>query len=358
MTCRPTAAAMSSPDRPDAMPATLTIEAAGPGTTIQDAGRFALLRFGVTPAGPMDWASFKAANLALGNDPGAAAIEVTLGGLVLSTDRPVCLAFAGGGFIWTRDGQVLPEGARVRLRPGERLRAKAGAWGAFTYCAVPGGVDVAPVMGSRATHLRSKLGGLRGRALQGDDRLSTAQSGEAAADDIEIAAQLVGPRDAPIRIMLGPQDDHFTAAGLTTLTGTAFRLSAQADRMAYRFEGSAIEHNRDHNIVSDGIALGAIQVAGDGLPMVLMADRQPTGGYPKIAHVIRADIGRLAQMRTGDSCRFAKVDWQTARAALLKLDERASGVLRHAKPLRLVPTADRLRRENLIGGVTDGGAGD
>jgi biotin-dependent carboxylase-like uncharacterized protein len=333
--------------------ASLTIEAVGPGATIQDGGRHGLLRFGVTPAGPMDWVAFETANRVLGNPPAVAAIEIGLGGLTLTADAPVPLAFAGGGFAWTRGDRALPTAARVLLRPGEPLRARAGDWGAFAYCAVPGGLAGTPVMGSRATHTRSALGGLDGRMLQTGDRLRTMQAGPDL-DDVEIIASWLARSDAPIRVVLGPQDDHFTEAAVTTLLNAPFQLTAVADRMAYKLDGPTLAHALDFNIVSDGIALGAIQVSGDGRPMVLMADRQPTGGYPKIAHVCRADIGRLAQLRPGDTCRFKAVEVTAARAALLAIEARVADAHAQVSPLRLVPTTESLLQANLIGGVTDG----
>lgn len=335
------------------MAASLTLGSVGAGATIQDGGRVGLLRFGVTPAGPMDWVAFQTANLALGQAPDAAAIEIGSGGLTLMTDRPIMLAFAGGGFAWTLDDRTLPAAARVLLRPGEALKGRSGQWGAFAYCAVPGGVDVPAIMGSRATHTRSGLGGLEGRGLRAGDRLVPGCASPDL-DDVEIVAGWLRRSDQPIRIVLGPQDDHFTSAAIDAFVAASYELTAAADRMAYKLEGPKIPHARDFNIVSDGIALGAIQVAGDGQPMVLMADRQPTGGYAKIAHVCRADIGRLAQLRPGESCRFRVVNAAEARAALLALEDRIAGTFAQVGPLRLVPTTARLLRANLISGVIDG----
>ncbi len=338
------------------MVAALRVEAAGPGTTIQDDGRFGWLRFGVTPAGPMDWAAFRTANAALGNEPGAAAIEVGPGGVTLAAEAAVTLAFAGGAFRWSRHGaeeeQALPAAARVLLRPGETLRARAGRAGAFAYIAVPGGVDVPPVMGSRATHTRSALGGLDGRALMPGDRLAVA--GAAAFDDGIIEAPWLDASDAPVRVVLGPQDDYFAPEAVAGFLAARYTLTGTADRMAYKFDGPPVPHRRDFNIVSDGVALGAVQVAGDGRPMVLMADRQPTGGYTKIAHVARVDIGRLAQLRPGEALRFAAVDAGAARDALVALEDRVAAMSRRLVPLRRTPTVESLLATNLIDGVTDG----
>ena len=333
------------------MTVTLTLDSVGPGATIQDGGRHGWLRFGVTSAGPMDWVALETANRALGNPPDAAAIELGPGGIALSVDTPMPLALAGGGFAWARDVAALPSAARVMLRPGECLRARAGRWGSFAICAVPGGIQVPAVMGSRATHVRSGLGGLDGRALRSGDQLTVAAS--ASMDDVAIDAPWLERSDAPLRIVLGPQDDYFTPETIAAFCAAPYTLTALADRMAYRLEGPPLAHERDFNIVSDGIALGAIQVAGDGQPMVLMADRQPTGGYAKIAHVCRADIGRLAQLRPGETCRFQAVDVETARRALLDLRARIATTRDRLAPLRRTPSPASLMGENLVGGVTD-----
>ncbi len=334
--------------------AAITLGAVGPGATIQDAGRLGLLRFGVTPAGPMDPFALATANLALGNPAGAASIEVGPGGMTLICDARLPVAFAGGGFRWTRDDQVLPPAARVMLRPGETLRAKAGAWGQWCYLAVPGGFDVPLVMGSRATHARSRLGGLEGRALAPGDRLAPLGDAAGDLDDVEIQAGWLMPTEGRLLVVLGPQHDYFTAEAVTSFLDARWSVTAAADRMAYALDGPHLDHARDFNIVSDGVALGAVQVAGDGKPLVLMADRQPTGGYPKIAHVCRTAIGQLAQLRPGQSCRFAAGTADEARQALVTLYTILADVPRRLFPLRRVPSAERLGTSNLIGGVTSG----
>ncbi len=335
------------------MAARVTLETIGPGATIQDGGRHGLLCFGVTPAGAMDWTALATANLALGNPAEAAAIEITPGGVTLGVDRATPLAYAGGGFAWAIDGTRLPCAARIMLAPGQRLRARAGAWGSFAICAVPGGIAVPEIMRSRATHTRSGLGGLKGRTLRAGDVLITGAA-PGVMDDVAIEAAWLARSEAPIRVVLGPQDDHFTADTIAAFAEATFTLTQAADRMAYKFDGPAVPHAKDFNIVSDGVALGAIQIAGDGQPLVLMADRQPTGGYAKIAHVCRADIGRLAQLRPGETCRFQPVDVASARTALLALEDAIAGTATWLTPLRRIPDAAQLLATNLIGGVTDG----
>ena len=337
------------------MPARLRIASAGPGATIQDCGRYGYLRYGVTPAGPMDWTAFQTVRAALGNDDRAAAIEISAGGLSVTAEEGALLvAFAGGAFDWRRDGGKLPRAARLLLRPGEILSAQAGPAGAWAYLGVAGGFDTPVALGSRATHTRSGIGGLDGRMLRAGDTLPVAAPALIdPADEAEIDAPWLESSTLPIRVILGPQDDYFSAAGLTSFFSETFTLTAAADRMAYRFSGAPIEHSRGYNVVSDGIALGAIQVAGDRAPLILMADRQPTGGYPKLGHVIRADIGRLAQMCPGDSRRFSAVTPDEARAALRAIECEIAATTARLRPLKRAPTTRLLLEANLIDGVAN-----
>jgi len=335
----------------------LRVLRAGPGATIQDGGRFGYQRYGVTPAGPMDWTAFHTANFALGNDEHAAAVEVPAGGLeVVCEGAPLWIAFAGGAFVWWRGGMVLPKAARICLEPGERLAARAGDFGAFAYLAAEGGFDTPVVMGSRATHMRSGMGGIEGRMLKADDILPAADSARES-EGVNFEAVIDAPwldRDPdPIRVVLGPQDDYFAQETLDAFFAGVFTLTPMADRMAYRFDGPDIAHARGYDIVSDGIALGAIQIPGDRKPLVLMADRQPTGGYPKLGHVARADIGRLAQMRPGETCHFQEVCVAGARTALLTREDEIAKTVKSLHPLRRALTSETLFAANLIDGVVD-----
>lgn len=299
------------------MPAGLKIMRAAVGSTIQDGGRLLYRRYGVTPAGPMDWVAFRTANLALGNECDAAAIEIGPGWFEICANCTIPVAFCGGTFNWTLDGKALGPAARITLQPGERLAATPGASGIFSYLAVAGGIATPRVLGSRATHTRAHLGGIDGRMLKDGDALPLSAASFSRQANAFIAAPWLAKDAQPLRVVLGPQDDYFTTDALAAFFSAEFRVSPRCDRMAYRLEGPKIAHACDFNIVSDGIALGAIQIAGDGQPLVLMADHQPTGGYPKLGHVAHADIGRLAQMRRGEACRFVAIDVEAARQALL-----------------------------------------
>jgi len=300
---------------PAAAEATLRILSAGGGVTLQDAGRHGYLRYGITPAGPMDPLAHATANRALGNAPGATAIEVSLGGLSLTTERSALdVALAGGDLRIDLDGRALPGAVVLTLRPGARLTLRAGRAGAWCSLAVAGEIAVAPVLGSTATHTRSGLGGLDGRGLRAGDTLAVRSPRAAVGEPCRLAAPWLHRPPEVIRVLPGPQDDLFAASVREAFLAGPWRIGPRGDRMATFLEGPPLRA-RSHDIVSDGIAMGAIQVPGSGQPLVLMADRQPTGGYPKIATVIGADLGRLAQAQAGTTLRFVAVTRAQAVAA-------------------------------------------
>jgi biotin-dependent carboxylase-like uncharacterized protein len=274
----------------------------------------------------MDWIAHSTANCALGNDAGAAAIEVSISGIDLMCEiAPLGIAYAGGDFEFTYNGKRLPSAGIVRLNPGDRVSIKAGSWGAWTYIAIPGGVDVPPVLNSRSTNLVSQFGGLDGCNLAPGDVLSPrAPASPATRGGLEalIAAPWLARSTRRIRLILGPQDDFFELSSIETLFSEPYSLSTRFNRIGYWLDGPKFKHSgKGFNIVSDGIAFGSIQVPGSGQAVVLLADRQPTGGYPKIATVTRADVGRLAQTRPGEELRFERSDFDQARDALLELDQ-------------------------------------
>jgi biotin-dependent carboxylase-like uncharacterized protein len=334
------------------MAGALEIRAAGPGCTVQDSGRRGHLRYGVTAAGPMDPLAFAIANRALGQGGNAAAIEVSLGGIeILARDAAVTVAIAGGAFSVSFDGRALPSAVTLTLKPDETLRIRAGAVGAWCYLAVAGGIDVPPVLGSRATHTRAALGGYEGRGLKAGDRLAIGESGggERAPSEI-VAPSLVRPVEE-IRVVLGPQVDFFAADQIAAFLAGPWTLSPRSDRMASFLDGPVLRHAKGHDIVSDGVVMGAVQVPGDGRPIVLMADRQPTGGYPKIATVIGPDLGRFAQVRPGAPFRFRAVTVEEAVAARREEAMLLSRAIELVSLVRTELSSEFLLGLNLIDGV-------
>lgn len=333
----------------------LRVLTAGPGVTLQNGGRWGWLRYGVTAAGPMDPLAFATANLAAGGARDAPAIEVSLGGIELSVEGgELSVAVAGGAFRLTYAGREFTTPAMVRLIPHAALAIRAGSDGAWCYLAVAGRLDVPATLGSASTHVRSGIGGLQGRALAAGDVLTVSTPQILEPDIATIAAPWLERGDGPIRAVLGPQDDYFAADQIASFLQGPWTLSSRSDRMAYILDGTPLVHAKGFNIVSDGIAMGAIQVPGNGFPVVLMADRQPTGGYPKIATVIGVDLGRLAQQRAGAQLSFQAVGIDEAvslrrgEAAVL-----AAPIMREAL-IRTELSSEFLLATNLVGGVSSG----
>ncbi|HSP25656.1 MAG TPA: biotin-dependent carboxyltransferase family protein [Saliniramus sp.] len=322
----------------------------GAATTIQDAGRFGLQRFGVGPAGAMDRDSLAIANLLVGNDAGEAAIEFAgLGGRFRVASGEIRIALVGADAVLSVDGEPVAPFTSVTLRAGEGFSIGPTRSGMFTVLAIAGGLDIAPQLGSRSLHMRAGIGGYQGRGLRAGDMLPLRRE-KIDGDDLA----LIDPpqlESGPIRIVLGPQDDHFSQDGVATFLASTYKVSQQADRMGYRLSGPKVAHADGFNIVSDGIVTGAIQVPGSGEPIVLMADRQTTGGYPKIATIITADLARFAQMRPGSEVSFRAISVEDAIAAVRSHAARLASLrdnLRIAGSVDL--SSERLLSLNLVGG--------
>ncbi len=272
---------------------TLRIVTSGGASTIQDLGRPGYGRHGVSEAGAMDGLALRLANRLVDNADGEACVEFALmGGSYEATDGSCRVAVTGGDFDVTVQGRSLGAYRALDLAPGERLvvgRARSGVYG---YLAVAGGFDVEPVLGSRSVHLRSCIGGA---ALASGMSLALRQTSIPANAPLALHRQFWPVSDGPVRVVWGPQDDLFTERGKAEFLRGPYHTTLQSDRMGYRLEGPQIEHAGDFNIVSDGIVLGSIQVPGNRQPIVLLADRQSTGGYPKIATVVASDIRHLVQ---------------------------------------------------------------
>ena len=317
----------------------IVFEVLAPGllTTVQDVGRPGYQRFGVPRGGALDAFALAAANALVGNPPDAAGLEVTLVGPVLRVAAEGLVACTGADLGFTIDGEPAALWQAHRVRPGQVLRFAGRRSGCRAYVAVAGGIAVPPVMGSRSTDIRARIGGVAGRALARGDHLPV---GPLPADWRERAGLSLPPAlrrhglPQPARVVLGPQDDRFLPVAFERLLGAPYRVSAQSDRMGYRLTGPRLVHRDGADIVSEGNAPGSIQVPGNGQPIVLLADRQTTGGYAKIATVVSADLDFLAQAAPGDRITFRAVDVATAhrlrreRLEMLAAVARACGVLR------------------------------
>ncbi|HEY83325.1 MAG TPA: biotin-dependent carboxyltransferase [Dehalococcoidia bacterium] len=280
----------------------------GPLTTIQDLGRFGYQQYGVPPSGALDDYAFKIGNMLVGNAENAASLEITLFGSQLRALRDTVIAITGADLGAALNGKPIPRWESILVRRGDIISFPRLNSGCRAYLAVSGGFDVPKVMSSAATYTKAGIGGLEGRALRRGDILHTLKS-PATSEGARVPPEYIPvyPHQNELRVILGPQDDYFSEDGIRAFLQADYTISAQADRMGYRLEGPRIEHKLKADIISDGIPLGAVQVPGDGLPIILLVDRQTTGGYTKIATVLSIDIHRLAQAKPGDQVRFRQV---------------------------------------------------
>lgn len=334
----------------------LLIEDGGLFSTIQDLGRFGYARFGISASGAMDAPAFRLANALVGNPAEAAAIETTLSGPVLTLEAERCrLAFAGMDARITLNGTAVAPWRAFEARSGDRVAILPGPAGLRGYLAVAGGIAVPTVLGSRSTHTRSALGGHEGRSLRAGDRLPLASS-RGSGPCLELPSAFRPTVAGSVRVVLGPQDDLFSPEGLATFLAAEYRVSNRTDRMGCQLDGPQIAHRDGFNIVSDGIVNGSIQVPGHGRPIVLLADRQTTGGYPKIATVIGPDLHLLAQARPGTAIRFTAVPADESETIAKAEHQALAAMMAALEPCRdglAELTADRLLGLNLIGGVVD-----
>lgn len=272
-------------------------------------------------AGPMDPYSHRLANALVSNDATAATLEATLVGPELMFDDERVVAVAGAEFELTIDGRPVPMSTAVAAPCGSRLAFGRRIQGARAYVAVSGGIDVPPLLGSRATHVTSRMGGLGGRPLRAGDRLPLGARGRRPLS----AAPLGLPKMTPdpfltVRVLAGPQAHAFVPGALDVLQSGTYRVGSQSDRMGFRLAGPPLVHARSADIISDATPLGALQVPASGQPILLMADRQTTGGYPKIATVITADLGVAGQLAPGDLVTFVVCSMDEALTALIALE--------------------------------------
>lgn len=286
------------------------VEVLRPGllTTVQDLGRAGYQKLGIAPSGALDRSALKTANILVDNPAGEAALELTFAGPELRFTRATCIAVTGGDFGALLNGEPVPRYAAVPVKSGDVLSFGSAKSGCRAYLAFAGGLDLPAVMGSKSTNLKCGFGGFRGRKLLAGDRI------EFAAPREELPffplRSLEAPRyggEVTLRTVLGPQDDAFTENGVRTFFGESYQVTARSDRMGCALEGPAVECRDKSDIISDGIPDGAVQIPASGKPIVMLADRQTTGGYAKIAAVVSADLPLLAQCRPGDKIRFARV---------------------------------------------------
>jgi biotin-dependent carboxylase-like uncharacterized protein len=277
-------------------------------TTIQDLGRKGYQQFGMPTAGAMDITSLRLANRLVQNEEGQACLEITFIGLRLLALRDIMIAITGGDLMPKVNGFPLSMWQTVSLRKNSEISFIGVRNGIRSYLAIAGGIQIADIMGSRSTYIRGGIGGLEGRPLRRGDLLRIGPHCRRL-PLCKLKEEFIPHygREWKTRVVMGPQEDYFSKKGIDTFTSSEYTVTPQSDRMGYRLEGPVIEHGKGADIISDATCLGSIQVPGHGLPIILLADRQTTGGYPKIATAITVDVYGLGQAKPGDRVRFSPI---------------------------------------------------
>mgnify|MGYP004001361795 FL=1 len=324
-----------------------SISFAGPLVTFQDIGRPGNMRYGVSASGPMDIVSFEAANAVLGNETKQTAIEISLGGLILQChEGSITLAITGGDFLIEYQGQKISSWTVPTIQKGERLSVRAGKSGSWAYLAFSGKLNVKDWLNSSSTHSTSGFGG---------GVLKTGQ--KFTLTDASNQANRIGPILKPnfntndlIHAVLGPQDQYFMNTAIKIFSNSIFKVSDNYDRMGMQLTGPKLELKSALSIPSEPVVKGSIQVSGDGIPTILLADHQTTGGYPKIATVISSDINRLVQLRSNQNVEFILINSNEALQKTRKFLDMKEKYLQKISTSRGT-LEQRLMSENLIGGV-------
>ena len=325
----------------------ISISFAGPLVTFQDIGRPGNMRYGVSASGPMDIVSFEAANAVLGNETKQTAIEISLGGLILQChEGSITLAITGGDFLIEYQGQKISSWTVLTIQKGERLSIRAGKSGSWAYLAFSGKLNVKDWLKSNSTHSTSGFGG---------GVLKTGQ--KFTLTDASNQANRIGPILKPsfntndlIHAVLGPQDQYFMNTAIEIFSDSIFKVSDNYDRMGMQLTGPKLELKSALSIPSEPVVKGSIQVSGDGIPTILLADHQTTGGYPKIATVISSDINRLVQFRSNQSVKFILINSNKALQKARKFLDMKEKYLQKIS-ISKGTLEQRLMSENLIGGV-------
>ncbi len=312
--------------------ASLSVITPGLLTTVQDLGRWGYQDRGVPVAGPMDPFAHRLANALAGNARHAATLEITLSGPALTCDDDRVMAVSGASFEIAVDGRPVPWGAAFDVSAGAVLQFGRRLAGARAYLAVAGGIDVPSVLGSRATHLMSAMGGLAGRSLKTGDRLPLGSPGGRGRRRSHRMPAAPETRPVSLRLLAGPEIDRFAAGTLERLQSAPYVVGGDSDRTGYRLEGPALDYADGRDFISNATPVGSVQVPPSGHPIMLMADRQTAGGYPKVATVITADLGVAGQLAPGDALSFRACTFAEALAALISRERALMAVEQGGAP--------------------------
>ncbi|SHJ07735.1 5-oxoprolinase subunit C family protein [Lutispora thermophila] len=313
-------------------------------TTIQDNGRIGFQRYGIPVAGAMDDFAFRVANILVGNDEHEAVLEATFMGPIIEIGFDGFIAITGANMSPKLNEKNIHMWRSIEVHKGDQLSLSGAIEGLRTYIAFGGGIGVPEIMKSKSTYVRGSLGGYNGRKLMEGDEIPIDASKSKAKVGRYISPGYI-PRynnNNVVRVVLGPQDDHFSPEAIETFLNSEYKITAEADRMGYRLEGPKLTHVKGPDIISDGIVSGSVQVPGHGSPIVMMADRQTTGGYTKIATVISPDLPIMAQMGPGDTVRFKKVSVEESQNILFEYEEIISNIKYRVENSFIIQETDKL----------------
>jgi len=288
--------------------------------TVQDLGRFGFQQYGMPVSGAMDSCALRIGNRLLGNKEDEAGIEVSTPGLALEALDQTVITITGANFNPTINNSPVPMWEAIEVKKGDIITFNQIKSGSRSYLLVAGSVDVPIILGSKSTYGRGKVGGLKGRPLKKSDTINIGKTNQELQN---IIGRKVSVKNLPayheenkVRVILGPQDDYFTKDGLHAFLNSSYEITVNSDRMGYRLKGPKIESKNGSDIITDGIPLGSVQVPRNGMPIVMLADRQTTGGYAKIATVISVDIDKFAQMKPGNKVKFTQINLEEAHLLL------------------------------------------
>lgn len=292
----------------------IIVHSPGSLTTVQDAGRRGYQRFGVGASGAVDVHAYVYANILVGNHANEAVLEVTIAGPTLEFTAPAIIAVTGGDLAPKVNDEYIQMYKAIPVKSGDVLSFGGRKTGCRAYIAFAGGLDIPIIMGSRSTYIKARIGGFNGRRLQAGDEIGLREEITDLPNlEYRFMEQQIYTGDNTVRVLMGPQDHKYTDKGIRSFLNTPYTVSKEFDRMGCRLMGKKIELVDDGNIITDGIAFGSIQVPDSGQPIIMLSDRQTTGGYGKIASVINVDMPAVAQSIAGDIIRFHEIDIKEAQ---------------------------------------------
>lgn len=314
------------------------VELGGFQTLIQDRGRIGYGQYGVSGCGAMDEYAHRVGNILVGNDENEASLEVLMIGPTIKFNEYTQIAITGADLGASLNGKNIDIWRSYEINPGDRLSFKGAKSGVRAYISIAGGIDVPIVMGSKSTYTRGKIGGFEGRALKKGDYISTFFEERDFTINKKIYDEYIPKYDTNIvlRMVKGPQFDCFSEIETNKFLDNEYKVTNEIDRMGCRLEGESIKHIKGADIISDGISYGAIQVPGHGKPIIMLADRQTSGGYTKIGNVISVDLYKLAQAKPNDSIKFELIDIYEAHRLLKEQELKIKSIYKNIINVRKV----------------------